>query len=223
MRLDFFPVSLTELGIDLETGEASELDLARDFMVEPLVTSMVASDVLDPASAPEAGEYPEADYVVKSTDDQVGEAVYYYFQDTVLLGTSGAELPPGFGDLVSSLEESEQFQDLYPLTFGKSLAPIQVPVDIELLGLRMTGTYDMVGEVDAWGQVSVPAGTFDALRLHIGVDALFNVEADGEEPLVLAQRLDQWLWFAPRVGQVAMVQEATTQPPEGVEGPYVPS
>ncbi len=223
MRLDFFPVSLTELGIDLEVGEANELDPAGDFTVEPLVTSMVESDVLHPASAPGAGDYPEADYVVKSTDDQVGE-VYYYFMNAsqpIFLGTGGAELPSGFSDLISSPTEGsdlDQFQDFYPLTFGKSLAPIQVPVDIELLGLRMTGTYDMVGEVDAWGQVSVPAGTFDALRLHVGIDALLNMEAEGEEPLILAQRIDQWAWFTPRIGQVALVQQATTQLPEGIEG-----
>ena len=144
------------------------------------------SRLQDPASAPDADEYAEADYVLKTSDDQTGDDVYYYFQESdsqpVLLGIGGADLPPGFTDPMSSAAGpgSQQFPDFYPLTFGKTLAPINILIDVEFLGLQMIGAYDMSGEVDAWGQVSVPAGTFDALRVNIHGEGVLTIGIEDE-------------------------------------------
>ena len=156
--------------------------------------------------------------VVKTSDVQTGEDVYFYFQEDdsqpVLLGISGSDLQPGFTDIMSAVVQdagTQQFSDFYPLTFGKSFAPISVPIDVESLGLSMTGAYDMTGEVDAWGQVSVPAGTFDALRVFVHGESVLTLEAESEEPTVLTQTVDQWSWMAPRVGQCVVIQQITTR------------
>ncbi len=218
MTVDVFQTPLADLGIDFASGGPLEVDPTVAFDVAPLVTSSTTTDVLDPSSAPDAELYVGVDYVVKTSDVQTGEDVYFYFQEDdsqpVLLGISGSDLQPGFTDIMSAVVQdagTQQFSDFYPLTFGKSFAPISVPIDVESLGLSMTGAYDMTGEVDAWGQVSVPAGTFDALRVFVHGESVLTLEAESEEPTVLTQTVDQWSWMAPRVGQCVVIQQITTR------------
>jgi len=125
-------------------------------------------------------------------------------------------MPPGFTDVMSSPSQgagSERFSDLYPLTFGKIVAPVTIPIEVESLGISMVGVYDMVGEVDAWGKVAVPAGTFDALRLYVHGEGEVTIGMEDEEPVTFVQSIDQWAWMAPRVGQIVMTQQVTTEFP----------
>ena len=83
-------------------------------------------------------------------------------------------MPPGFTDVMSSPSQgagSERFSDLYPLTFGKIVAPVTIPIEVESLGISMVGVYDMVGAVDAWGKVAVPAGMRPGQTFKMDTDA----------------------------------------------------
>ena len=63
----------------------------------------------------------------------------------------------------------------------------------------------MTGSVDAWGTVQVPAGNFEALRMHVRGEGEFGISVAGET-IILRQVIDQDTWIAPRVGTVANIQ-----------------
>ena len=69
----------------------------------------------------------------------------------------------------------------------------------------------MTGSVDAWGTVQVPAGSFEALRMHVRGEGEFGISVAGET-ITLRQVIDQYTWSAPRVGTVANIQMISVLP-----------
>ena len=69
----------------------------------------------------------------------------------------------------------------------------------------------MTGSVDAWGTVQVPAGSFEALRMHVRGEGEFGISVAGET-ITLRQVIDQYTWIALRVGTVANIQMISVLP-----------
>ena len=72
------------------------------------------------------------------------------------------------------------FPDQYSLEFDKQFTPIEVPLNDLVPGLEVTGSLTMTGSVDAWGTVQVPAGSFEALRMHVRGEGAFGLSVAGE-------------------------------------------
>lgn len=128
-----------------------------------------------------------------------------------LLGISGG------GDELAGLETAlanidQTFPNQYPMAFGNELGIVEVPLDAFLPGMEMGGGLVMTGSVDAWGTVQVPAGTFEALRLHVHGEAELNFVLPDGETLVLQETIEQFTWMARRVGTVATIQQITVTP-----------
>jgi hypothetical protein len=181
---------------------------------------IVQSDILSPENVPGAQDYPDAEFVQRVRDiTQNGQPINYFFSglgnEARLLGVTGAEDSP---ISLSALGSPSNFPNQYPLTFGKQMDPIEVPVGDFLPGMGVAGSFMMTGSVDAWGTVQVPAGSFEALRLHIQAQGEFSFSAQGDT-VTLSETIDQYSWIAPRVGAIANIQQITINPVGGVALP----
>lgn len=136
------------------------------------------------------------------------------------LGTSGGELGIPFAAEIFSQASAAAMADFCPLTLGKRFDPIQIPLDLEVAaGIHMSGAMTMEGEVDAWGTVVVPAGRFEALRLHHWGGGSLALAAAGQDTMRFTEQIELFSWLTPRVGQLALVQEVTVVPPAGTGVP----
>ena len=217
LAVETYGVSLADLNLNLdETGGPLEVD----FTTGPpgsLSSDVLVTTVLPLAEAPDASRFPESDYALRVEGVEGGaEPVFYYVQETEtgsrILGLTGLDAPDDFQtDLVTSSQQS--FPDYYPLSFGKTLSPIEVPLDLESAGLEISGILTMSGTVDAWGTVTVPAGQYQALRLAVHAEGPFDVEVEGET-VTLTEQIEQFTWLASGVGSVANIQEVRVSFPE---------
>ena len=211
--------SLAELGIEVdEVGGPLELDLSGDLGIADRLTMI--NSILSPEEAPNSEKYPEADYAIKTEDFLGAVGTLYLFVDETstenrLLGAEGGNDDDVFTQTLTDLYQggTPGFPDYYPLTFGKRLAPIEVPIEYQIETMQMSGSLTMEGEVDAWGTVRVPAGSFEALRLHITARGTTAVETSDGQRIEFVQEIDQFTWLAAKAGTVAMLQEVRTVPP----------
>ena len=171
----------------------------RDGMGDPLFSFASTTQILLPQDAPGSEKYPEAEYVVRATDiGQDHEPTYAFFVglggEARLLGIEGLS-----DEIVDVQAASDQggFPDQYPLEFDKQFTPIEVPLNNLVPELEVTGSLTMTGSVDAWGTVQVPAGSFEALRMHVRGEGEFGISVAGET-IILRQVIDQYTWIAPR-------------------------
>lgn len=177
--------------------------------------------VLDPGSAPEYEQYPGADYVILMRGPAgIMEETYVFAEETptgsrTLGVVGGGEAADALAAFSSEDFESGSlpFDDYYPLTFGKQLGPVDLPLSLDMGDFQMFGTLTLEAKVDAWGTVVVPAGRFDALRLHQWSSASFSVAGAGQDTMRFTQEVEQYAWIAPGVGQVAYIQEMSMDSP----------
>ena len=80
LTTELFRGPMTDLGISMATGGPLEVDLIGGFEANPLATSTVTMDVLDPVATPHAEEYDAADYVVKTSGELLGGDIYFYYE-----------------------------------------------------------------------------------------------------------------------------------------------
>ena len=150
---------------------------------------IVQSDILSPENVPGAQDYPDAEFVQRVRDiTQNGQPINYFFSglgnEARLLGVTGAEDSP---ISLSALGSPSNFPNQYPLTFGKQMDPIEVPVGDFLPGMGVAGSFMMTGSVDAWGMVQVPAGSFEtpnawAAAVPVAAPMSYAITLDGISP-----------------------------------------
>ena len=84
-------------------------------------------------------------------------------------------------------------------------------MDPELLlpEVTISGRLDLQYVVDAWGEIQLPAGTFDCLRLHQTGTIVLAFEGDDQLASLgeSTSEIDSYAWYARGIGFVAMVIE----------------
>ena len=216
--------SLEETGFDIGSAGADQsFDFTSSFSNTALPPSRIRGSVISLEQTPGAANFPEADYAVHSiitvphaTGGMDEFEVYVYFQRSAA------------GDVTVGIEGGEQASLLFaeetpwPLEFGKSwmvenfslvdqILPALGIVDPELLPPEVTisGRLDLQYVVDAWGEIRLPAGTFDCLRVHqtgtivLAFKGNDQLAALGES----TSEIDAYSWYAREFGAVAMAIE----------------
>lgn len=177
-------------------------------------TSIRARSLVIPLEqAPDAARFPEADYAVhnivtapNATGTLEEFETYGYFQRSaagdVPVGTEG---PAG--------QISVPFFDVgtpWPLEFGESWTVENLSLDQDIApGVTRSGLYDYQYVVDAWGEIRLPAGTFECLRVHqTGTGVLtFTGDANLASLGEVTAEIDAYGWSARGLGTVALVVE----------------
>ena len=218
--------SLEDTGFDIGSAGADQsFDFTNSFSFSNTVLppSRVRGSVVPLEQAPGAANFPEADYAVYSivtvpnaTGGMDEFEVYVYFQRSAA------------GDVTVGVEGGEQASLLFleetpwPLEFGKSwtvenfslvdqLLPVLGIADPELLPPEVTisGQLDFQYVVDAWGEIRLPAGTFDCLRVHQTGTIVLAFEGNDQLASLgeSISEIDSYVWYAHGIGAVAMVIE----------------
>ena len=173
----------------------------------------IRSSVIPLEQAPDAARFPDADYAVhnivtapNATGTLEEFETYDYFQRSAAGDVPvGSEGPAGQVPFPTIDVETP-----WPLEFGKRWTVENLSLDQTIApGLTSSGLYDYQYVVDAWGEIRLPAGTFECLRLHqtgTGVVTFMGdvlLESLGE----VTAEIDAYAWFARGLGTVAMVVE----------------
>ena len=170
----------------------------------------VRSSVIPLEQAPDAARFPDADYAIHNIAPVLGTTeeieTYHYFQRTAAGDVPiGAEGPAG--------QVSFPVVDVgtpWPLEFGKSWTVESFSLDQTIApGVTSSGLYDYQFAVDAWGEIRLPAGTFECLRVHqtgTGV-VTFTGNAQLASLGEVTAEIDAYAWYARGIGAIAMVIE----------------
>ena len=178
------------------------------------ILAFVRSSVLSLEQVPDAASFSDADYAVyyniaiasNGTGGTDEIETYHYFQrrpeGDVLIGAEG---PAG--------QVSFPLVDMgtpWPLEFGKSWAVENFSLDQTIPpGITSSGLYDYQYAVDAWGEIRLPAGTFDCLRIHQTGTGVVTFRGNDQLASLgeMTAEIDAYGWYARGIGAVAMVVE----------------
>jgi len=216
--------SLSELGIQVgEPGGPQEFDFSQG-LVDVMERGVFTLAIVSPADAPDGDQYPGADYAIRMEGiTGIEDAVFIFMDETPTesrtLGVAGMEELNPVIQAISGAFEGGETSDSYPLTVGKKLEPMELPMEYNIEDVKISGTMVMEGEVDAWGTAILPAGRFEVLRQSIGMRATMKLETPDGETLEFVEEIDQYQWLASRIGLVALVQETRVIPVSGGDLP----
>ena len=174
-------------------------------------TSIRARSLVIPLEqAPDAARFPDADYAVHNittVPNATGEIeVYTYMQRSangdVPVGTEGpaGQVPVPFFDAGIP----------WPLEFGKHWTVENLSLDQTIApGITSSGLYDYQYVVDAWGEIRLPAGTFECLRVHQTGSGVVTFTGDAHLASLgeVTVEIDAYAWSVRGLGAVAMVVE----------------
>ncbi|MXW77599.1 MAG: hypothetical protein F4Z57_01110 [Gemmatimonadetes bacterium] len=204
--------SLEDTGFDIGSAGADQSsDLTGS--ISNSILAFVRSSVISLEQAPDAASFPDADYSVhniltapNATGGTDEIETYHYFQRSpvgdVLIGAEG---PAG--------QVSFPLIDIgtpWPLEFGKSWTVENFSLDQTIApGITSSGLYDYQYAVDAWGEIRLPAGTFDCLRVHQTGTGVFTFAGNAQLASLgeVTAEIDAYAWYARGIGAVAMVVE----------------
>ena len=204
--------SLEDSGFDIGSAGADQSsDLTGS--ISNSILAFVRSSVISLEQAPAAASFSDADYAVyniatapNATGGTDEIETYHYFQRSpqgdVLIGAEGPA-----GQVAFPLVD---MGTPWPLEFGKSWAVENFSLDQTIPpGVTSSGLYDYQYAVDAWGEIRLPAGTFDCLRVHQTGTGV--VTFTGNDQLAslgeMTAEIDAYGWYARGIGVVAMVVE----------------
>ncbi len=206
------PSNLADTGFDLGSAGADQF---FDLTSSPAnsIRTFVRSWVIPLEQAPDAN-FPDADYAVhniatvpNATGGTDEIETYDYFQrgpdgDVPV----GAEGPAGQAS-IPLVDRGTP----WPLAFGKSWVSENLSLEQTLApGVISSGLYNYQYAVDAWGEIRLPAGTFDCLRIHQTGSSV--VTFTGNDQLAslgeVTAEIDAYGWYARGIGTVAVVVEA---------------
>ncbi len=203
------PSSLADIGFDIgSVGAGQSFDLTSS--PDNSVLTFIRSSVISLEQAPAAASFPDADYAVHNITTApaaLGFETYYYFErravGDVVVGAAGPA-----GQVLIPLAD---IGTPWPLAFGKSWTIENFSVDQPLApGVTSSGLYDYQYAVDAWGEIRLPAGTFDCLRIHQKGTGV--VTFTGNDQLAslgeVTAEIDAYGWYARGLGAVALVIES---------------
>ena len=140
--------------------------------------STFQNTVLDPATTPFATEFSDATFSLLGTD---GFYSYSKLADDALLVLGGSAPLPGGGSATARFYAPQKLIPA-PATFGASfnnefgftLSLDGAPFGVDSVRVHETGTQS--AEIDAWGSLTIPSGTYETLRQRvetITVDSVF--------------------------------------------------
>ena len=203
---------LEDSGFDIGSAGA---DQAFD-LTGPIANSIltfVRSSVLPLEQAPDAASIPDADYAVHNiitVPNAIGGTdeieTYDYFQRSaagdVPVGAAGPA-----GQVAFPLVDTGT---PWPLEFGKSWTVENFSLDLPLAPeVTTSGLYDFQYAVDAWGEIRLPAGTFECLRLHQTGTGVITFAGDDQLASLgeMTAEIDAYGWYVRGIGSVAVVVE----------------
>lgn len=204
--------SLEDSGFDIGPAGA---DQSSD-LTGPISNSMLAfvrSSVISLEQAPDAANFSDADYAVhnittvpNATGGTDEIETYNYFQRSaagdVAVGAEGpaGQVPIPLVDIGTP----------WPLEFGKSWTVENFSLDQTLApGVTSSGLYDYQYAVDAWGEIRLPAGTFDCLRVHQTGTGVVTFAGNAQLASLgeVTAEIDAYGWYVRGIGAVAIVVE----------------
>ena len=207
------PSSLADTNFDIGPAGADQSSDLTGSIPNSILT-FVRSSVIPLEQAPDAASFPDADYAVHNIITAPNAAggtdeieTYNYFQRSpegdVPIGAEGpaGQVPIPLVDIGTP----------WPLEFGKSWTIEDFPFDQTLApGVTSSGRYDYQYAVDAWGEIRLPAGTFDCLRLHQTGTGVFTFVGNAQLASLgeVTAETDAYVWYARGLGAVAVVVEA---------------
>ena len=177
------------------------------------ILAFIRSSVIPLEQVPDAASFSDADYAVyniaiapNATGGTDEIETYHYFQRSpagdVLIGARGPA-----GQVAFPLVD---IGTPWPLEFGKSWDVENFSLDQTIApGMTSSGQYDYQYAVDAWGEIRLPAGTFEFLRIHqtgTGV-VTFTGNAQLASLGEVTAEIDAYAWYARGIGAVALVVE----------------
>ena len=204
--------SLEDTGFDIgPDGAYQSSDLTGS--ISNSMLAFVRSSVLSLEQAPDAASFSDADYAVyniatvpNATGGTDEIETYHYFQRSpvgdVLVGAEGPA-----GQVAFPLVD---MGTPWPLEFGKSWMVENFPLDLTIApGITSSGLYDYQYAVDAWGEIRLPAGTFECLRIHQTGTGVFTFAGNDQLASLgeVTAEIDAYGWYARGIGAVAMVVE----------------
>lgn len=202
--------SLEATGFDIGSAGADQSFDLTGFLANS-TSIRVRSSVLPLEQAPDAAGFPDADYAVHNvitapTGGTEAIETYSYLQRSeagdVLVGAEGPA-----GQVLFPLVDAGM---PWPLEFGKSWTVENFSLDLPLApGVTSSGLYDFQYAVDAWGEIRLPAGTFDCLRIHQTGSGVVTFAGDDQLASLgeVTNEIDAYGWYARGLGAVAIVVE----------------
>ena len=222
--------SLEETGFDIGSAGADQSFDLTGSLANSILTFSGSSAVIPLDQAPDAASFPDADYAVRiittvpnATGGTDEIETYGYFQRSaagdVLVGVGGPD-----GQVPIPLVDIET---PWPLEFGKSWTAENISWEDQILSAlgmvgpelllaelllpeeTISGQLDLQFAVDAWGEVQLPAGTFDCLRLHQTGTIVLSLEGSDQFASLgeTTFEIDSYAWAARGIGTVAIVEE----------------
>ena len=207
------PSSLADTGFDIgSAGAGQSFDLTNS--PTNSILTFVHSSVIPLEQAPDAASFPNADYAVhnittvpNATGGTDEIETYNYFQrraaGDVAVGAEGpaGQVPIPLVDIGTP----------WPLEFGKSWMIENFSLDQTLApGVTSSGLYDYQYAVDSWGEIRLPAGTFDCLRVHQTGTGVVTFAGNAQLASLgeVTAEIDAYGWYARGIGAVAVVVES---------------
>ena len=206
------PSSLADTGFDVgSAGSGQSFDLTSS--PANSIRTFVRSSVIPLEQTPDAASFPDADYAVhniiiapNATGGMDELETYNYFQRSaagdVPIGAEGpaGQVPIPLVDIGTP----------WPLEFGKSWTIENFSLDQTIApGVTSSGLYNYQYEVDAWGEIRLPAGTFDYLRIHQTGTGVVTFAGNAQLAALgeVTAEIDAYGWYARGIGAVAVVVE----------------
>ncbi len=206
------PSSLADTGFDIGSAGA---DQSFDLTNSPAnsILTFVRSSVIPLEQAPDAASFPNANYAVhnittvpNATGGTDEIETYNYFQRSaegdVAVGAEGpaGQVPIPLVDVGTP----------WPLEFGKSWTVENFSLDQTLApGVTSSGLYDYQYAVDSWGEIRLPAGTFECLRVHQTGTGVVTFAGNAQLASLgeVTAEIDAYGWYVRGIGAVAIVVE----------------
>ena len=162
---------------DLELGMPSDQAQSWDFTGLD-VDETITNTVVMPSQTPNGDQFPTATFAFEGDE---GLYSYVELQEEALLALGGSSPLPDGSVATLAFDPPQQLLTV-PATYGSMFsAPFRFELVVDgsafnVDSVRVTSTGTITGEIDAFGEVTVPAGTFPALRQRteiIATDSIF--------------------------------------------------
>ena len=206
------PARLADSGFDVGAAGADQFFDLTGSLADHWPTHIL-SFVVSLEQTPGAADFPAADYAVFNIINAPNASggtdeteTYTYFerqpQGDVPIGAEGpaGQVPAPVIDTGIP----------WPLEFGKSWEVEDWSLEQFLApGVTSSGLYNYQYAVDAWGEIRLPAGTFDCLRVHQTGVGVVSFAGDAQLAALgeVTAEIDAYGWYAKGVGVIATVVE----------------
>lgn len=152
-------------------GEGENMAWNFDWLTEYFVDTL---SIVDPSTTPGGASFPESDYAFQDGDEEF----YFYASNTA----TGIEADGYAGDMIgdgnslSLVFDNPMNFTMFPATYGDSFSDdfymdqtmaisVEIQPGIYADSLRMKREGTVTADVNGWGEVTSPMGSYDAIRI----------------------------------------------------------